>query len=451
MKRNFLRITVIIGLLFLIFSGWLYYREYQSFQIPVHKHADKGIRINVDGIYKTLIWDFISEPWNYSKSGKKKEDKQKPIEPGVEIPANVVLYTLNNQAENTFFGYLKISDHSAFRNFLENKLNVDEFQEISNGVFYTSTKNKLLQIAFTEHELAFACSPFKIKAEVSGVLMDILNRKDILPSSDTLIQRLKQMEGHISFVGETAEGSLDFSEGEISFLGKVKIDSIDIPEQVFHKEFTKESTVKGWLNADISHWLKSMSSPLKENYQLDADSLASYSGGYVNFELIKTVKQIDTAITYTFDDNFEKIAVKTAQEKQVPEIYLTFKNQNQRLVNYLKRQQVLDERLKLNKSVFPLYQFYGSENGDYLQLSTNQNHLKKVGQISSGDFFHLAIDFQQMRKQELFPALNKHILSMDSLNISAKRETTNMAGVKGVLYFNDKDINGLNQVIKLLR
>ena len=69
MKRRkiLIRAAIIISVLLLIFKGVFMYRDYKSYTNAIHKNADKVIKVNIDGIGKTIAYNAIKHPIYYKR------------------------------------------------------------------------------------------------------------------------------------------------------------------------------------------------------------------------------------------------------------------------------------------------------------------------------------------------------------------------------------------------
>lgn len=444
MKKYLVRTAAVFCLLFFFLVGWLKYRNHQSYQIPIHEGAVTFVNINVDGIYKTMAWDFITNPlFHFQKD--KEDEKEKHPGNGINVPANVVLYTLEKQEENVFFGILSLSDSSEAKAFLKKKLDIQDFEVVQHSIQFGKSKNGLFCVAFTQNELAFGVSVSKINKPVKKILTDLLLRKNCSKNKTPLFKKLKQVEGHIAFVQKNANGSLHFKDGKIQLRAVFKESRIRVPEKPTHRKFNKNSSVKAWLNADISGLFSAETIRLPGYIQLKKDSLFAHFTDYIDLEISGCTTQFDTVVAYSFNENFEKIPVKSVKRKKRPHIDIFIQSEPKNLSNFLINENVLNKKWKFNKEVFPLFQLYASNVPNGLQLSSVGNDSISIEKKYSEDFFSLSVDFQQLMKQDFFPFLEQYVV-VDSLKVSARKNGDNSMRLKGDLYFKNKTINALVQI-----
>lgn len=444
MKKIILGTAAVFSMLLLIFNGSLYYRKHQSFLVPLHKDAGLIIRVNVDGLLKTLAIDFLTDPGDYSQPDKKKEGDQK-LETGLELTANVFLYNLKNQP-NTLLGYLKISDVEAFRKFLKYHSGLDTFEIIQNGVNSVSIDKFRIRVLFDEQAAVFAFSAGKPSSGVFAAMQDLIHHQNLLPASDHRLSRLKDMDCHISFSEKNYEGSINFSDGEIHLLSTISTKALNIPDKASHKAFNKESSILGWLNADLRPLFRYNNIKIKDRFQIHLDSIAEYAGYHLELEMLKTVTQKDTVVTYAYDDNFEKVEERNVEERNVPEVYLTFKN-TPSLLPYLQRQKIIDEKQKVNKEIFPLFDLYASKKDGHLELSSKESNPGIIKVLESKQFLYLAIDFNKIRGQKIFSSFAKITEGFDSLIVSGKKADLRTGEIKASIYLKNKKNNALQELI----
>jgi len=102
--------------------------------------------------------------------------------------------------------------------------------------------------------------------------------------------------------------------------------------------------------------------------------LLDNTNGEINFKLITINHKIDTIVTYEYDDDFNKIEVKSTQNIAVPELDLKISStKHQHLSAYLwqkKSIQIIDKDTLFTS--FPLYKFYTQFNQNNLLISTNK-------------------------------------------------------------------------------
>jgi hypothetical protein len=445
MKTTKIRLAAIIVLLLVFFMSYLQLRQYNSYRIPIHNKADVIIKINVEGIYKKLALDLISHPFYYSNKEKGEKTDENKKGNGVEIPANVFLYSVSAKSASTFFCSLPVTDTVIFKSFIIEKLHISSLKKISATMFSGTSKDGKLTVAYTADNMAIAYSVRREK--VLDILTDILNRKNVLPVSDIKIKKLKQVSNDVDYVSSTGFGSMNFKNGEINLSAEITSDSFFmIGKKITHRQFSAESTMKMWLNAPIHNQIKNTVLSVK-NYTFQTDSLLKDYKGYLDAEWLNTITQTDSVITYDYNDNFEKVEKLSTAQVQVPGITISLKTNAEPLLKYLKDQNAIKNDHAVNKQLFPLYSVYSSKSAGYLQFSTKKGDGSTAKEESSDYFFFLEINFDKIRSQNQFPLLNSYIGNSSLLTAKAKKIKAKTILIESSIDLKNKEVNSLPQFL----
>ncbi|MGB4774983.1 MAG: hypothetical protein WBP45_07425 [Daejeonella sp.] len=445
MKRNKTKLAaLIIVVLLVFFMVYLQLRDYNSYKNRIHKQANTIIKINVDGIYKTLAIDFITNPSYYLKKEKGGKGSEVKKGNGIKMPANIFLFNVNTKSASTFFCSLPLTDTAAFKQFISQKLNISSFIKINNSAFLGTSKDGKLTIAYTSNNMSIAYSVNK--EEVLDILTDLLNHKNILTKDDDKIKRLKQTTNHIDYLSSTNAGFINFKDGEITLNAEFACpDSLMITNKNTHRIFSKDATLKMWLNAGINKFVNHRTFNLN-NYALQTDSLLKNYTGYVDAEWINTVTQTDSVITYNYTDDFEKVEKLNLKEVQVPELSISLKGNANGLFNYLKNENIIQDDHRINKEFFPLYSVYASKNGDHFWLSTKKYSIDHTSRENSNYFFFLEMNLDKIKSQNLFPLLNRYISNSSLLTAKAEKTGSTIL-VESSIIVKYKGVNALPQFL----
>ncbi len=449
MKSKKIRLAAIILLLLVFFMAYLQLRQYNSYRTPIHNQAKAIIKINVDGIYKTLALDFITHPFYYLKKGEEGKASKSEKDNGIEIPANIFLYNVSTKSAGTFFCSLPITDIAVFKRFIIEKLHISSFKKINDDIAVGTSIDQKLTIAYTTDNMAIA---YSIKKEdVFDILTDILSHKSVLATSDIKIKKLKQANDHIDYLSNNDVGSMNFKDGKISLSAEFTSDSfLPIGEKITHRSFPAESILKMWLNAPIDKQIENTVFKIK-NYTFQTDSLLKNYKGYLDIELLNTVTQTDSVITYDYNDDFEKVEKLGAVKVEVPEITISLKSKPEALLNHLKNKNTIKPDNTVNKDLFPLYTIYSSKNADYLHFSTKKGDTRNSIQENSNYFFFLEINLDKIRSQNQFPLLNSYISNTSLLTATAKKIKPKTILVESSIDLKNKGINALPQFLNQFR
>ena len=443
-KKILKRAAISISVLLLIFKGILMYRYYASYKDVIHKDADQIVKVRVDGIFQSIAFNAIKNPSFYLNKDSKKEteDDKKTDDKGVSVPANLFLYTINGYSKTTVFMSFKITDSSAFKNYMISKFQFKNFKSIQT-ITTAFTQDKKIQIGFNDKQCVVVFS--QNQEDVSLVFTDLLANGNTLDQSDIKWSKIKGANSHINYITKNNTLNLDFEAGQLLINGNFILpEYLDAPKTFTASSFSSEASIT--LDLNVLSTVNYVSFKHKD-FTVQTDSLSTYYNGHIAAELAKKTTQIDSVITYQYNDDFEKIATQTAIEKEVPEINVQLATEGSKLYTYLKHVGIIDANI-ISKDLFPLYQFTVDSTTNGLLLSTSATRVFETKKVESSTILALTVDFKKLQDQNHFPiALNymDKLLSLKLNGISNKEETID---VSGQVKLKNEDINALAQFFR---
>ncbi|MGB6267914.1 MAG: hypothetical protein WBF67_02805, partial [Olleya sp.] len=311
--------AIIISVLLLFFKGFLMYRNYTSYKDVIHENADNIIKVKVDGIIQTIVFNAITNPSYYSKKSSKKDTikTDKKEGKGFSIPANIFIYTIKNKLPTTFFTSFKISDKTNFKNHIKSDYKIEDFKNSETFTVGTNNDQKVI-IAFNDKQCVFAYNPSK--ENVNDVFIDLLVNNKSLRKSDEKWSKIKDANSHINYLTKNNNLHLDFNSGNATINGNLELPVfLDVPRTYTGTRFSSDASAT--FNLNLFSTVKYISFDY-QGTKIDTDSLNAYYNGHLALEIAKTTTQIDTIISYEYNDDFEKVETLSAVKKQVPEINL---------------------------------------------------------------------------------------------------------------------------------
>lgn len=442
MKKIILRAAIFISVLLLIFQGILMYRDYVSYHNVIHEHADKIIKIRVDAIGKSMLYDALLHPvyyYNHLKQDKDSIDDEKP-DKGYGFPANIFVYTIKDKKASTLFSSFKISNAENFKFYLIAE-GFSGFENVDN--FQTASKNdKKLNVAFNDKRCVVVYTPSK--EEVRDIVADLLLEGKYLSKTQDLYKKLKHASADISYISGRDDISINFKDGKAEVSGNLELPSdVEVLKEIVLTEFSPESSLSFYLNINTSRHFDPI---IIEAVTISPDSINRYYKGAMSLELAGKTPQQDSIVSYEYNDNFEKVEVKTAITKEVPEINLMVSAKSKELLNYLVKASIIKNG-KLNYELFPLYQFKVDTTANKFQLSTNASKIIDSAQISYNDVFGLEIDFVKLKAQNQITILEEYFNAATNLKLNGKLHHGNSMTIDGQLKLKLADINGMAQLI----
>lgn len=445
--KKFLKITAVVLISLLIFFvGTFKYRQFKASQISIPKNTTALIKISVDEMYKSLALNMITHPGFYLKSDLKKDSLSKinKFDHGLKIPSSIYLYTIRDQPTTALFSRLIIDDFKKFELFIKNTLKLQLSKK--DGLNHGKSNLGNLEVLYNGDNAAIVFSNEAGKYVAS--LTEILNQKNQIALKGSKFKFIAQSTDHIAFYSLTNNASINFEKGLLKFNNEFLSEAIVPQKKPAHRKFDNQSIMNMWFNADFistsnkTHRLK--------NISLDSDSLTKYYNGYMDFEWTGITHQLDSIITYDYNDDFEKVEKITVQRREIPNLVMSI-DAAAGFKNYLSRQNMmnLDSGI-INKSVFPLYKLFVSKTNQKLILSTKKAADINSNFISSNDFFGLNINFEPLNKQSSFPFFKPYFKSFKHLNVVGKATSGNKIRIEGTLTFVNENINSLYQILKVM-
>lgn len=438
-KKILKRAAISISVLLLIFKSVLMYRDYTSYKDVIHKNANQIVKVRVDGIFQSIAFNAIKNPSYYLKKDSKKEseDDKKSDDKGVSVPANLFLYTLNNYSKTTVFTSFKISDSSAFKNFITSKFQFKNFKS-SQTITTAFTKDKKMQIGFNAKQCVVVFS--QNQEDVNLVFEDLLNNGITLDQSDQKWSKLKAATAHVNYITKNNNLNLDFKSGQLLINGNFILpEYLDVPKVIIASKFSSDASITLDLNAVSTVNYVSFK---HKDFTVQTDSLSAYFKGYLGVELARKTTQIDSVITYQFNDDFEKVATQTAVEKEVPEINIQMSTQGTKLYKYLKQVGIINTN-RISKDLFPLYQFNVDSTTNGLLLSTGDTRVFETKKIEPLKVLALTVDFKKLQEQNHFPIAFNYMDKLLTLKLNGISNHEETIDVSGEVNLKNKDINAL--------
>lgn len=444
MRKILFFAAAIIILLLLCFTGWLQYRQYTSYKIPVHANAQTIVRVNAD----KLIRIFISEyGFNFRKkiSAKDVTKKDTALNTGIYLPGNIFIYNISSKLPSTFFCTLPIYDFDDFKIFVQERFKIT----LKDSAAFTTGTN-------TDSTLTLACNKnyvsiaWSLKKEVVlDILKEIINSKNILPQNAAVFIKLKKEKSLVTAASSELLATLDINNKKILLHS-----SIDIFDKLDIRENTKKRTMDKASIASASFTLFPWASWFKneyriKQYRIETDSILKYFNGYADIEIGKSIFQTDTITSYEYDDNFEKKSKQTITGIKVPAIKLLLKAAPG-MMNYLQKQQVVTTNHVLNKEVFPLYNVSVVQANEFLYFNTDMNNAVLPHTFeNSNNFLDIQIDFKKDSTAFGIPYLQAYTKNISTISITGKKDKGAAIILDGVINLKTSVLKELMDMVKM--
>ena len=180
-----------------------------------------------------------------------------------------------------------------------------------------------------------------------------------------------------------------------------------------------------------------------EKNNLNIEKIVEPLDGNFSLAIAGRVTQNDTIVTYEYNDNFEKVAQKSLEEKEVPGIYLGLGIKKEGLKNHFSETGALSTNGIFEP--FPLYQLHVEESTSQINFSTDHN-TKTIKNKESSYFFNLITNFSKLQQDLDIPQTKKLFHILDSMQLHAWQEEENKIQLQGFISGFNTDVNILSQV-----
>lgn len=296
----------------------LFYKTYNVNVVP--KTADYIIAIDVKRITNTILWNIITTPsqWKIGgiSSGKGGEINWRDM---VKIPDYIFIFHTKNQPENAWYTVLQVKNENDFVKALQQyqfeKLNSNEYVSKEVGIHIFKNGDKILVgNAATEN-----------KKYITTVAEELFIKKAYI-AKETLA-KVTDAKSHVA-MHIAANGFLQQDAIVIGKFDKQKmeINATIIPNKKYiftqnNFKYTGSSFFTLGFTQPSSTVYNLLSNSSKVNISkalnLNIDSVLLQSNKWYSIDIIGMKPRVDSAITYTYDDDFnkvEKVVVNNVEE-----------------------------------------------------------------------------------------------------------------------------------------
>ncbi|WP_340154612.1 hypothetical protein [uncultured Winogradskyella sp.] len=459
MKKS-LKITLSILLLVLVgYFGYTHFKKTSVLLNVIHEDAESVIKVGVHDITKTIVLDALSSPSYYWKNTKtykdnKKDDSKEDDGIGVDLkPYAMAFYTIKH-IDNTIFTTFKIDDIEAFKKYIDKYAKEKSSVIINDAKGYkklTLEKSKLM-LAWNSEKIAVALTLDTPLDKLKTVFEDVLLKDKLISDKNhDIIKKLSSTSDHIVFVNKESLITLNFKDKGAIVHGDIYTKDSEIYKTSTTYNSLPEASLQLYFDANFNN--KENEKAFSKNFEnvsffsknnIEVAELANRTNGFFSAAIIGRTTQLDTIISYDYDDNFEKVAVKKLQEKEVPKITINLGvNENESLDTYLKNNGAIANDVLLS---IPYYTFYAKENNQIVSFNTTKEKLK-TEEKNSASFFKLDVDFNHLQKDITISRANDVFALLETLNIEANQlKGTNKIKIVGNLLGKNEDVNIISQI-----
>ncbi len=434
--------AILILLLLFAFLGFLSYQDHASYKNAVHQDAGLIIKIDRNQLIRKIGFNALTNPGYYFRADEEDSlevDEKEERRNGFDTRANIFIFSLK-EAPFTFYATFKVTDSAALKTFLKDKFQIDSY-DASESYSYGISPDRKLQAAFNQQRLVVSYA-FQ-KRHSQEAIEQILLKKNLLGTDDPGISRLKKFDGDVVFISGKNAGSLNFENGRVLLSALLQqIDGYSIPEQARIAAVDTSSSFHLALAGGFSSSL--FKTHTVNEFNIPLDSIMDNYQGYLDLKASGKVLQADTIITYEYNDDFEKIEVKTLQEKSMPGVSLMMKANAAEIQRLLSRHNIL-QGSQINRRLFPLLKL-NFEMEDEATIRITNKESSPVISLAEGEIFSMHADFHKLHFHSAIPIPEAILEDLQKLRITASPVGDEIA-VDGELTFTNEEINALMQLM----
>ena len=431
-KKIIIAIVAVAVLVAASVWGFLYYQRAQSFKVAVPAAAVNAVRINVEQIGIDLLFSGGPDTADKKKGGKKRKY-------GLELPLNVFLFGFKDMPSTFLLSRWTISDDIDFKVFIKEEFNY------TGGVYVHNSK---LFSCLYKDKTAVMLTTIKPDAAMLSVANEYLSGSNTVAFAESKWTDLKQAGADITIAGAWGEGSLDFEKGNIDarWTSEAPVRSFPavapVPEDV---AFALHA------NGNLADDLHSLFPGRADSVHWDRLHTA-FAGGYALY-INGAVNQQEAVVTYDFDDNFEKVARTSMQEKPVPAVYLLAPMAGKDGLNVLQQESILFPPDSVSKSLFPLFALrYKVDSSGVLAISSNRAQIldqpDRKAVPEQGRCLSLYCNVAQLRGLPLFADAAAYLKPFEKLRLQGIQKDGKIFYTLN-LSFTNKQQYALKQVLDL--
>ena len=376
MRKKWLYFFIVFFLIIAVLYVWRY-KQSQVFENRVPSNATKVVNVNLRQIENHLLFDFLANPITYLKSRKKKDSIKKlrtSLTKGVSVPKNILFYTNSYELKNNWFSsVVELNDKKELSDFLLEE-NFEE-SKIDDVTFYTKT-NFVLAI---KNELLIIGLKAITKSNINPLLISLFATDDFLNTDASLLKSLINSESDISFITDDDNLDANFKNGICELQGMLSSDMFIAKENYVPEEagviLFSGSINKG--NPVFKQFLTNKKNKFIEFTHLSLDSIVGKWSGKFNLNISSIAQKTDTIISYEYDDDFNKVAIKSTQKKNIPTLSLLLGQEKTSILSdyfYSKNAiQVVENDTVF--TMFPIFKLLASDTEEDFELTVGEKKI----------------------------------------------------------------------------
>ncbi len=425
-KKRWVLLLLIGGLVFGYIK--LFYKKLDLTAVP--KSADSIIALDVKRITNTILWNIITTPsqWKISSNKSKKSDEVewKDI---IDIPDFVLLFHIKEQPITTWYTLLKIKNEENFTKGLLQQHFVQQdsslFLNLALGILLYKKEGKILVTNWAT----------ATKRDVAKVVDELFVQKEFI-AKETLTKILNA-NSHVAmhfnankFFGKDGIVSANFDKGRIEIKGTLTPNNqLDFKENNFTYSANSLLTI-GFTQPTASVYgliNDTLKTNISKAMNLNIDSLLLQSNRYYQLDITSILPRIDSAIAYTYDDDFNKVEKVVVNNVEEPAFHFSIVGDS---ISTIFNNWQLDKKIEQtnNGNLFlpiPFVKSYCAKINDSLLTISSNNYIQRTANKNTKCllFVHLLVAKAPTSLLKYLPDyLQKAIVNLESLDFVAHKE-----------------------------
>lgn len=324
-----------------------YHKVFDQKYIP--KNADGIIMVDIKNTRNHFIISYLKNPseWQWNRPKTKFEKLFNPSNLGIKATDYFAFFHIENQPIEQWFATAVIENESVFEK-AANKAHFNKTKHSSGMSTYYSKAVALLIIKYST-QILVANIPEKQKqvaiktAEELFVKKQFLDTKRIEKTIDTDNEVTFWIKKN-SFLEKDGILNLKLKDQEITIDGQLQL------EPKFKKEWQFSQNPNALLSLGFNfemirelNILKKHSSKINKLIGFDLDSILVHNPTKTELVLNRIIEKKDSAISYSYDDDFNPIKKVVVKNNREPSFYFSMQtSDSKKIYNYLKTQNVID-------------------------------------------------------------------------------------------------------------
>lgn len=406
----------------------LFYKTYNKNIVP--KSADYIIAIDVKRITNTILWNIITTPSQWKIGGIFLESSSEiNWRNMVKIPDYIFIFHTKNQPANAWYTVLQIKNEKDFTKGLHHyyfqKLNNNEYISEDAGIHIFKNGNQVL----------VGNASVENKKYLTQIAEELFTQKEYI--SKEILAKTIDAQSHIAmyiepnnFLQQDAVITANFNKHQLEINGIINPNKqYSFTENNFNYPdsslltfgFTQPTpTIYNLLSANSK-------SDISKATNLNIDSVFLKNNKWYSLDLAAIKLRTDSAISYTYDSNFNKVEKVVINNIQEPSFYFTITGDSiTNIYNYWQHNNKL-EQTNAGQLFLPMpfvKSYYNQKNNNELNI-TSANYQSTTANKNINCIFFLNILFPKI-PEILFNLLPENIIktisNIESLQIAAQKK-----------------------------